>query len=78
MEVYSVCLNSSSCGIKNAPFDVYVRHKVDEQNGMKVTFKENVTIDNERAVRILGDGINSFIGFKFVQYWYVMTINHMP
>jgi hypothetical protein len=35
---------------------------------MKVTSKENGTIDNEAAVRILGDGINSFSRIKFVQY----------
>ncbi len=58
----------SSYGIKNAPFDVYVRDKIDQQDGMKVTSKENGTIDNEVAVRILGDGINSFSGIKFVQY----------
>ncbi len=58
----------SSYGIKNAPFDVYVRDKIDQQDGMKVTSKENGTIDNEAAVRILGDGLNSFSGIKFVQY----------
>lgn len=35
---------------------------------MKVTSKENGTIDNEPAVRILGDGINLFSGIKFMQY----------
>ncbi|HEY7228078.1 MAG TPA: PsbP-related protein [Nitrososphaeraceae archaeon] len=58
----------SSYGIKNAPFDVYVKHKIDEQDGMKVTSKENGTVDNEAAVKILGDGINTFSGIKFVQY----------
>jgi hypothetical protein len=58
----------SSYGIKNAPFDVYVKYKIDKQNGMKVTSKENGTIDNETAVRIRGDGINSFGGIKSVQY----------
>ena len=58
----------SSYGIKNAPFDVYVKHKIDEQDGMTVTSKENGTIDNEAAVKILGDGLNTFSGIKFVQY----------
>jgi hypothetical protein len=58
----------SSYPIKNAPFDVYLKDKIDQQNGMKVTSKENGTIDSEAAVRIRGDGINSFNGIKFVQY----------
>ena len=58
----------SSYPIKNAPFDVYVKDKIDQQNGMKVTSKENGTIDSEAAVRVRGDGINSFSGIKFVQY----------
>jgi hypothetical protein len=59
----------SSYAIKNAPFDVYVRDKIEQQDGMKVTSKENGTIDGQAAVRILGDGINSFSGIKFVQYF---------
>ena len=59
----------SSYAIKNAPFDVYVRDKIEQQDGMKVTAKENGTIDGQAAVRILGDGINSFSGIKFVQYF---------
>lgn len=58
----------SSYGIKNGPFDLYVKDKIDQQDGMKVTSNENGTIDNEIAVRIRGDGINSFNGIKFVQY----------
>lgn len=58
----------SSYGIKNAPFDVYVKYEIDQQDGMKVISKENTTIDNETAAKISGDGINSFSGIKFVQY----------
>jgi hypothetical protein len=69
----------SSYGIKNAPFAVYVRDKIDQQDGMKVTSKMNGTIDNETAVRILGDGINSFhsMALNLCNIWYGMTINHM-
>ena len=35
---------------------------------MKVTSKQNVTIDNETAVKIYGNGIESFSGIKFVEY----------
>ena len=59
----------SSYGIKNAPFDVYVKYEIDQQDEMKVMSKENTTIDNETAVKISGDGINSFSGIKFVQYF---------
>ena len=55
-------------GIRNAAFDVYVKYKIDHQDGMKVTSEQNVTIDNETAVKIYGDGINSFNSIKFVQY----------
>ncbi|HEY6949257.1 MAG TPA: PsbP-related protein, partial [Nitrososphaeraceae archaeon] len=58
-----------SYAIKNAPFDVYVRDKIEQQDGMTVTAKENGTIDGQTAVRILSDGINSFSGIKFVQYF---------
>ena len=54
--------------IKNAPFDAYVKYKKDEQTGMNVTSKQNVTIDNQTAVKIQGDGINSFSGIKFIEY----------
>ena len=65
---FASCKQDSSYGIKDAPFDVYVKDKIDKQNGMKVTSKENGTIDSDAAVRVRGDGINSFSGFKFVQY----------
>jgi len=35
---------------------------------MNVTSKENVTLDNEAAVKIHGDGIKSFSGLKFAEY----------
>ena len=35
---------------------------------MNVTSKQNVTIDNQTAVKIQGDGINSFSGIKFIEY----------
>ena len=54
--------------IKNAPFDAYVKYKKDEQTGMNVTSKQNVTIDNQTAVKIQGDGINLFSGIKFIEY----------
>jgi len=53
---------------KKRSFDVYVRQKIDEQDGIKGTPKENGTTDDEAAVRIFGNGINSFSGVKFVQY----------
>ena len=54
--------------IKNAPFDAYVKYKKDEQTEMNVTSKQNVTIDNQTAVKIQGDGINLFSGIKFIEY----------
>ena len=54
--------------IKNAGLDLYVKFKVDKQNAMQVTSKQNVTIDNETAVKIYADGINSLSGIKFVEY----------
>ena len=54
--------------IKNADFDLYVKYKIDRQNGMQVTSKKNGTIDNETAVKIYGDGIKSFSGIKIVEY----------
>lgn len=54
--------------IKNAGLDLYVKFNIDKQDGMKVVTQENVTIDNETAVKIYGDGIKSFNGTKFVEY----------
>lgn len=57
--------------IKNAGFDVYVKYKINIQDGMNVTSKENVTLDDEAAVKIQGDGITSFSGIKFVEYMFI-------
>ena len=62
--------------IKNADFDVYVNYKIDRQDGMNVTSKENVTLDNEAAVKTQGDGIKSFSGIKFVGY--MLMHNEQP
>ena len=62
--------------IKNAGLDVYVKYMIDRQDGMNVTSKENVTLDNEVAVEIQGDGLKSFSGIKFVQY--MLMHNEQP
>ena len=54
--------------IKNAPLDLFVKYEIDKQDGIQVTSRQNVTIDNETAVKIYADGINSFSGIKFVEY----------
>jgi PsbP-like protein len=55
--------------IKNAAdLDLYVKYEIDKQDGMKVVTQENVTIDNEPAVKIVADGIKSFNDTKFVEY----------
>jgi hypothetical protein len=62
--------------IKNAGLDAYVKYMIDRQDGMNVTSKENVTLDNEAAVEIQGDGLKSFSGIKFVQY--MLMHNEQP
>ena len=62
--------------IKNAGFDVYVKYNIDRQDGMNVTSNQNVTLDNEAAVKIHGDGIKSFSGVKFVEY--MLMHNEQP
>lgn len=62
--------------IKNAGFDVYVQYKIDRQDGMNVTSKENVTLDDEPAVNIHGDGIKSFSGIKFAEF--ILMHNEQP
>jgi PsbP-like protein len=54
--------------IKNAGLDLFVKYKIDKQTGINVTSQQNLTIDNEPAVKIYADGINSFNGIKFVEY----------
>lgn len=43
--------------IENAPLDVYIKYKVDDQSGMNVTANQNVTVGGEPAVKIYADGI---------------------
>ena len=62
--------------IKNAGLDVYVKYMIDRQDGMNVTSKENVTLDNEVAIEIQGDGLKSFSDIKFVQY--MLMHNEQP
>jgi hypothetical protein len=68
---YSSFGQQSDFSIKNAPLDLFVKYQIDSQSQMKVIKRENVTIDNEPAVKIFADGIQSFNGINFVQY-YVM------
>lgn len=62
--------------IKNAGFDVYVKYKINIQDGMNVTSKENVTLEDEAALKIRGDGIKSFSGIKFAEY--MLMYNEQP
>jgi hypothetical protein len=62
--------------IKNAGLDAYVKYMIDRQDGMNVTSKENVTLDNEVAIEIQGDGLKSFSDIKFVQY--MLMHNEQP
>lgn len=55
-------------GLKDTPFDAYVKYKINEQNGANVTSKQNATIDNKPAVKIQGDGLETFSGIKFLEY----------
>lgn len=54
--------------IENAGLDLYVKYEIEQRTGINVTSKQNTTIDNETAVRIYGDGIDSLSGIKFVEY----------
>jgi hypothetical protein len=55
-------------GIKNAGLDLFVKYHIDKQDAIQVKSQENVTIDNEPAVKLNADGIKSFNGTKFVEY----------
>src|SRR4030095_3528397 len=62
--------------IENAPFDVFVKYQLDKNfHGFNVTSKQNVTIDNEPAVKMYADGIAidyidlDYTGIKSVLYW---------
>jgi hypothetical protein len=62
--------------IENAPLDVFVKYQLDKNfHGFKVTSKQNVTIDNEPAVKMYADGIAidyidlDYTGIKSVLYW---------
>jgi hypothetical protein len=55
--------------LKNIPLSFYVDHRIKSQPSLKVTSKENVTIDGENATKIYADGINNYFGFKFVEYF---------
>ena len=62
--------------IKNAGLDVYVEYKIGKLDGMNVSSKMNVTLGEEEAVRIQGDGIKKFDGIEFTEY--MLMHNEQP
>ena len=66
--IYSSFAQKSDYPIKNAPLDLFVKYKIDNHDELKVVKRENVTIDNEHALKIFADGIKSAKGINFVEY----------
>lgn len=64
--VYSVIMQDSDYQIKNAPLDLYAKYKIDQQPGIRVISKENVTIDSEPAIKIYSYVFNSIRTIQYV------------
>lgn len=74
-------MHDSDYQIKNAPLDLYAKYKIDQQQGIRVISKENVTIDSEPAIRIFSSVFNTIITIQYVvmhdnePYTFVLAAN---
>jgi hypothetical protein len=66
---YSLFQQKADYPIKNAPLDLFVKYEIFKHNQLEVVTRDNTTIDNEPAVKILSDGIKSSNGINFVEYF---------
>ena len=66
--VVSVFAQYSDYPLKNAPLEVLLKN-ITNQIPHQITSRQNVTIDNETAVKIYADGVNDMSGTKFVEYY---------
>ncbi|HEY9398580.1 MAG TPA: PsbP-related protein [Nitrososphaeraceae archaeon] len=66
--VVSVFAQYSDYPLKNAPLEVLVKN-ITSQIPHQITSRQNLTIDNETAVKIYADGVNDMSGTKFVEYY---------
>jgi PsbP-like protein len=64
--LYSVIMQDSDYQIKNAPLDLYAKYRIDQQPGIRVISKENVTIDSESAIKIYSYVFNSTRTIQYV------------
>ena len=66
--VVSVFAQYSDYPLKNAPLEVLVKN-ITNQIPHQITSRQNLTIDNQTAVKIYADGVNDMSGTKFVEYY---------
>ena len=66
--VVSVFAQYSDYPLKNAPLEVLLKN-ITNQIPHQITSRQNLTIDNETAVKIYADGVNDMSGTKFVEYY---------
>jgi hypothetical protein len=66
---YSTFRQDTRYSIKNAPLDLYVKHRINTLNSaVNFTTQQDAIIGNEKGVRIEGNGINKIMGLKYVAY----------
>jgi hypothetical protein len=66
--VYSTVREDTRYSIKNAPLDLYVKHRINTLSSVNFTSQQDAIIGNEKAVRIEGNGINKLMSLKYLAY----------
>ena len=62
--------------VKNTPLDLYVKFKTDRDDSLKITSKQDGTIDNETAVRIEGSKNDTSANVRLLDY--LVSHNNEP
>ena len=58
--------------IKNAPLDMYLQYKLDDQPAMNMTSQEKIVVDGEEAIKIYSEGIEPTVSeIKYLEYLFI-------
>jgi hypothetical protein len=58
----------SDYSIKNAPLDLFVKYRTDKEDVMNMTSQQATVVGSEKAVKIVGNGLNDYKNIKFEDY----------
>jgi len=63
-----VFAKASDYSVKNAPLDLYVKYRMNEDDSLNVISQKATTIGNDKAVRIEGHEINNASNIRILEY----------